>query len=83
MSKLAGKTALVTGASRGTGKAIAVRLAAEGAQVLAHDREQRTGAERAVAEIASAGGQAVAPEGDISASTGVGRLAEGSSPCSM
>ena len=57
MSSLAGRTALVTGASQGIGRAIALRLAREGAQVAVAARNQEKLAE-VVAEIAAAGGTA-------------------------
>ena len=57
MSSLAGRTALVTGASQGIGRAIALRLALEGAQVALAARNQEKLAE-VVAEIAAAGGTA-------------------------
>ncbi len=46
MSRLDGKSALVTGASRGIGRAIARRLASEGARVAVHYRSERAGAEQ-------------------------------------
>lgn len=54
-----GKTALVTGASRGIGKAIAKALAAEGAMVIVNYNGSREAAEQTVAEIQAEGGQAV------------------------
>ncbi len=60
MSKLAGKTALVTGASRGIGRAIALRFAEEGASVAVHYGENQEAAETVVREIEEAGGNAFA-----------------------
>ena len=62
--RLAGKVVLVTGASRGLGRAIAARLAAEGAAVAVHYHASREGAERTVADIRAAGGTAVAVQAD-------------------
>lgn len=62
---LAGKVALVTGAGRGIGRVIALRLAADGATVIAHFAHSRAGAEQTVAEIAAKGGKAVACRADI------------------
>ena len=63
-TRLKGKTAIVTGANRGIGKAIAVRLASEGAQVVLCARDGNL-LERAVKEIESAGGRSAAVEMDL------------------
>ncbi|MCI8682854.1 MAG: 3-oxoacyl-[acyl-carrier-protein] reductase [Lachnospiraceae bacterium] len=57
--RLEGKTALVTGASRGIGRAIALKLAAEGAMVIVNYNGSREAAEQVVAEILEHGGKAV------------------------
>jgi 3-oxoacyl-[acyl-carrier protein] reductase len=62
---LAGKVALVTGAGRGIGRVIALRLAQDGASIIAHYAHSRTGAEATVAEIEAMGGCAVAYQADI------------------
>src|SRR6202162_6562867 len=58
MSNLSGKTALVTGASRGIGRASALALAKAGAQVLVHYSNSEKEADAVVAEIRKTGGRA-------------------------
>jgi 3-oxoacyl-[acyl-carrier protein] reductase len=66
MSKLAGKVAVVTGASKGIGAGIAKALAAAGAAVVVNYSSSKSGAETVVAAITKAGGKAVAVGGDVS-----------------
>src|SRR5471032_2376411 len=75
MSKLFGKTALVTGASRGIGRASALALAKAGAQVIVHYSTAVAEAEAVVAEITAAGGRASAIGVDLSAPDGAHKLA--------
>ena len=65
MEKLSGKTALVTGASRGIGRASALALAASGAQVLVHYGRGAAEANAVVAEIHNTGGRADAVSADL------------------
>lgn len=73
-SKLAGKTALVTGASKGIGAAIAKHLAAAGASVVVNYASSRSGADAVVAAITAAGGRAVAVQGDVAKPEDIKRL---------
>ena len=66
MSKLTGKVAVVTGASKGIGAAIAKSLGAAGAAVVVNYASSQAGAEAVVAAITAAGGRAVAVRGDVS-----------------
>lgn len=66
MAKLTGKVAVVTGASKGIGAAIAASLAAQGASVVVNYATSKNGADSVVEAIVSAGGHAVAVGGDVS-----------------
>ena len=66
MGELDGKAALVTGGSRGIGRAICLELAARGARLAVNYNANGTLAEQVVAEIAAAGGEAFAIAGDVS-----------------
>lgn len=66
MSLLKDQVAIVTGASRGIGRAIALQLAFEGAKVVVNYASSSTAADQVVAEITAAGAEAVAIQGDVS-----------------
>jgi 3-oxoacyl-[acyl-carrier protein] reductase len=66
MSKLTGKVAVVTGASKGIGASIAKHLALEGASVVVNYATSKKGADVVVEEITKAGGKAIAVGGDVS-----------------
>jgi 3-oxoacyl-[acyl-carrier protein] reductase len=76
MGELEGKVAVVTGASKGIGAAIAKGLGAAGAAVVVNYASSREGADRVVAEITGKGGRAVAVQGDVAKAADVRRLFE-------
>jgi 3-oxoacyl-[acyl-carrier protein] reductase len=71
---LQGKIAVVTGASRGIGGAIAIELAGQGASVVVNHRDSAAQADEVVAQITAAGCQAVAIQADVSAMADAQRL---------
>jgi 3-oxoacyl-[acyl-carrier protein] reductase len=71
---LQGKVAIVTGASRGIGRAIALRLSRDGAGVVVNYAGSEQHAREAVAEIEKAGGQAFAVQADVSKAAEVAKL---------
>jgi len=72
--KLSGKVALVTGASKGIGAAIALQLAREGAAVVVNYSSSKEGADRVVGEINGSGGKAIAAQANIARPADVQRL---------
>lgn len=75
-SAFSGKTALVTGGSRGIGRAAALRLGSEGARVGVNYVTRRDQAEEVVREITAAGGSAVAVQGDVTSADDVRQMVE-------
>lgn len=73
---LEGKTAIVTGGGRDIGRACAVRLAQEGAAIAINYFSSSTGADETVAEIKSAGGKAIAIQGDLTKMEDAQKLAD-------
>jgi len=72
--QLTGKAAIVTGASRGIGRAIALRFASEGAAAAVGYKQNRERAEAVVDEVVASGGRAVAVRGDLAVEADVVRL---------
>jgi len=73
-AKLAGQVAVVTGASKGIGAAIAQHLAAAGAAVVVNYSSSKAGAEKVVAEITKAGGKAIAVQANVAKQEDIARL---------
>jgi 3-oxoacyl-[acyl-carrier protein] reductase len=74
MAKLSNKVAVVTGASKGIGAAIAERLGSEGAKVVVNYVHDKAGAEKVVAKIKRAGGDALAVQADVSKADDIKKL---------
>ena len=77
MKRLHGKVAVVTGASRGIGRAIAQRLARDGALVCINYRGNADAAKAAVGDIEAAGGEAFALRADVGSVEQLGRMGQG------
>jgi 3-oxoacyl-[acyl-carrier protein] reductase len=73
---LAGRVALVTGSSRGIGRATALRLAGMGADIVVNYRSDESGARAVVAEIAALGRQTIVSQADVSREEDVTRMAQ-------
>jgi 3-oxoacyl-[acyl-carrier protein] reductase len=74
MSRLSGKIAVVTGASKGIGAEIAKSFAAEGAAVVVNYASSKDGADRVVADIRAKGGKAIAVQGDVAKAADVKKI---------
>ncbi|MGE0423935.1 MAG: SDR family oxidoreductase [Reyranellaceae bacterium] len=74
---LDGKIALVTGAGKNIGRAIALKLAADGAAIVVNGRSDRAIVDAVVGEIAAGGGKAIAAMGDVSDARSVGQMMGG------
>src|SRR2546423_5774797 len=72
--KLRGKVAIVTGASKGIGAAIATHLGQAGASVVVNYSSSKEGADRVVADITSQGGKAIAVQANVSQKSDIDRL---------
>lgn len=79
MARLTGKVAVITGASKGIGAAIAERFGKEEARVVAHYASDQKGAERVVSAIQKAGGEAIAVQGNLSRPEEVTKVFEAAS----
>lgn len=73
-TKLAGKVAVVTGASKGIGASIAKHLAAEGAAVVVNYASSKSAADAVVSEISRAGGKAIAVKADVAKKSEIDHL---------
>jgi 3-oxoacyl-[acyl-carrier protein] reductase len=78
MAQLEGKTAIVTGASRGIGRAVALRLAQDGCAVALNYASRAADAQAVVQQIEAAGGRAIALQGDVAQAADCARLFEAS-----